>query len=135
VDRKRPLAAALGLADPQQTPFEVDVVPVQPEQLASAKAGIGKKAEQQLVAFALAREVALPDIVTLDDREEPGELAAVEHIRQGVALLRRSEHVCRVAVEVLVPDQEAEEALESRDRARLASNPRSPLSLGGEEGA
>ena len=43
VDRDRPLPTALGLADSEQAAIEVDVVPVEPEEHAAAKAGEGEQ--------------------------------------------------------------------------------------------
>jgi hypothetical protein len=78
VDRHDPMPAALRLADVEQMPFEVDVLPVECEQLAAAQAGVGEEREQGLVALALAREVALPDVVALDRLQQAGDLAPVE---------------------------------------------------------
>jgi hypothetical protein len=63
MDWKRPLAPALRLAHSDQAPVEINVVPVESEQLAAAKAGVGEQGEQQPVAFPLAGKVALPDVV------------------------------------------------------------------------
>ena len=104
MDRHDPLAAALGLADREQPPLEVDVVPVEPEQLAAAQAGVGEEREQQPVALAPAGMLALPDVVALDRVQQAGELAPVEHVRQRLALLRRAQHERRVALELLVLD-------------------------------
>ena len=46
MDRDRPLPAALRLAHAHQPAREVDVVPVEPEQLAAAQAGVGEEREQ-----------------------------------------------------------------------------------------
>ena len=49
VDPDRPLPAALRLPHPQQSAQEVDVVPVEAEELAAAKTCVGKEREQQPV--------------------------------------------------------------------------------------
>jgi hypothetical protein len=69
-----------------------------------------------------------------DHGEQAGELAAVEQVGERLPLLRGAQHLGGVAVEVLILEQEAEEALQGRDRARLAAERRPPLRLVGEEG-
>jgi hypothetical protein len=115
--------------------FEADVVPVESQELAAAEAGVGEESEQEPVAFALAGEVTLPDVVVLGRRKQPRHLAPVEHVRQYLSLLRCAQHECGIAVEGLVLDAEAEEALQRRDRPRLTSERRPALRLGGEEAA
>jgi hypothetical protein len=77
--------------------------------------------------------LALPDVVALGRIQQPRELAPVEHIRERLALLRRPQHERRVALELLVLEQEAKEALERGDRARLARGRRPAGRLVGEE--
>jgi YegS/Rv2252/BmrU family lipid kinase len=64
-----------------ETPLEVEVVPVQAEQLAATQPRVCEEREQQPVALTLASEVPLPDVVSLDSREQPRQLAAVEDVR------------------------------------------------------
>jgi hypothetical protein len=135
VDRDDPRAAALGPAHAQQAPLEVDVVDVEPEQLRAAQPGVGEQRQQQPVALALAGVLALPHVAALDRAQQPAELALVEHVRQRLRLLRRAQHRGRVALDRLVLDQEAEEPLQRRDRARLARRRRPPLRLCGQEAA
>jgi hypothetical protein len=115
--------------------FEVDVLPVEPEQLAAAQAGVREEREQEPVALALARVAALPDVVAFGRIEQAAELAPVEDVRQRLALLRRAQHLRRVAVDLLVLEQEAEEALECGDGARLARRRWAPDRLVDEETA
>jgi hypothetical protein len=82
------LPAALSVADAYQASIEVDVVPVEPEQLAAAQAGVGEKGKHQPVALAFAGEVSLPDVVAVGDVEQAGEFAPVEHVGQRLPLLR-----------------------------------------------
>src|SRR6266852_5768922 len=77
--------------------------------------------------------LALPDVVALGRFEQPHELAPVEHVRKRLALLRRAQHLRRVTVDPLVLEQEAEEALERGDGARLARGRRPPDRLVDEE--
>src|ERR1051326_5494533 len=65
VDQPRPLAAALGTPHLQQTPLQVDVVPVESKQLAAAQACVGEEREYEPVALALTVMLALPDVVAL----------------------------------------------------------------------
>ena len=102
MDRHDPLAAALRLADLEQPPLEVDVLPVEPEQLAAAEAGVGEEREQEPVALALTVMLALPDVVALGRVEQARELAPVEHVGERLALLRRPQHERRVALDLLV---------------------------------
>jgi hypothetical protein len=115
--------------------FEVDVLPVEPEQLAAAQAGVREEREQKPVALAPAGMVALPYVVALDRLQQPGELAPVEHVGERLPLLRGAQHERRVALQHLVLDQEAEETLDRGDGAGLACERRPPLRLGGEEPA
>jgi hypothetical protein len=50
--------SALGPADSEQPVLEVDVLPVEAEQLRAAKAGVGEEGEQEPVALALAGVLA-----------------------------------------------------------------------------
>ncbi|MDP9383643.1 MAG: hypothetical protein M3P50_00130, partial [Actinomycetota bacterium] len=54
------LAAALGDAHADEPAAEVDVVPVESEQLGAPQAGVGEQCGQQAVALALAGMLALP---------------------------------------------------------------------------
>src|SRR6266511_630474 len=74
VDWDRPLPAAFRASDAEQTTREVDVVPVEPEQLTPAQTGIRHQREQQPVALCLAREVALPELIAAGLNEQPLEL-------------------------------------------------------------
>ena len=49
MDRDDALPSALRDADPDQASFEVDVVPVEPEELASAQARVGEESQQESV--------------------------------------------------------------------------------------
>jgi hypothetical protein len=108
------------LAHPDEPAFQVDVVPVEAEELAAAQAGVGERAS---ISRSRTRRPGLPlqDVVALGRLEQAGELAAVEHVGERLALPRRPQHEGRVALEVLVLDAEAEERLQRRHRARLAS--------------
>jgi hypothetical protein len=119
VDGHRALAVPLGAPHADQPSAEVDVVPVQAEELGTAQAAVGEQGEQQAVALAAAREVALPDVRTLDDRQQPVQLEAIEDVGQCLSLLRRAQGKGGVALEVLVLHAEAKEALQRGDRARL----------------
>ena len=57
VDWDRPLPTALRLPHSQQPPREIDVIPVEAEQLAAAKTRVGEKREQQPVPLRLRVEV------------------------------------------------------------------------------
>jgi hypothetical protein len=63
VDRDRPLPPALRPPNSQQSASEVDVVPVESDQLTPAEAAIGHQGEQEPIALRLAWEVALPEVV------------------------------------------------------------------------
>jgi len=118
--RDNPLPPALCLAHLKQPPFEVDVVPVESEQLAAAQTRVGEERKQEPIAFAFAAMLPLPDVIPIGCSEQVGELAPVEHIRQRLALARCSQHVRRVSLEDLVLDQKAKEALQRGDCPRLA---------------
>lgn len=60
VDGDDALAAALGVADAQEAAVQVDVVPIEAEQLGPAEAGVGEEGEQEPVALALAVVLAVP---------------------------------------------------------------------------
>lgn len=135
MDGDRPLPAALRLAHPQQAAGEVDVVPVEPDQLAATEPAVGHHRQEQPVALRLAGEVALPQVATAGLDEQPLQLAHGEHVRQHLALLRRAQRQRRVALEPLLLHEEAEEALERRRRPRLARHRRPGALLVGEEGA
>lgn len=114
------LPAALGSARADQAAVEVEVVPIEGEQFGAAQAAVGEQREHQPVAFVAAGESALPHLTAPRGGEQPAQLAAVEHVGQRVALLRRAEHRGRIPVEVLVLDAEAKEAPQRGDRAGLA---------------
>jgi hypothetical protein len=135
VDRDHALTAAFRLTNLEQPTVEIDVAPVEPEQLASAQPRVGKERDEQPIALALAGEVPLPDIVAFGRCEEPRHLALVEQVGERLALLRRAQNQRGVAVERLVLDTEAEEALERGHCARLASERRPPLGFGRKEAA
>jgi hypothetical protein len=120
VDRDRSLPAALRVSHPQQSPREVDVVPVEPEQLASAEAGVGHEREREPVALGLPVEVALPELVAAGLSEETLEFAHGQDVGENLALLRRPQRQRRVADKPLLLDEEAEERLQRRRRPRLA---------------
>jgi hypothetical protein len=67
------------LGTPQQAAFEVEVVPLGPEQFAVPLAGEG---EQQPIALVLAPDVALPDVVALDRLQQMGKFALIKYVRQ-----------------------------------------------------
>ena len=130
MDRDRPLPAALRLADAQQPPLEVDVVPVEAEQLAAAQAGEGKQGEQQPVALALAAGSGAPTGRrgrSRASRRASSRWSSTSGSTSRFFGVRSDER--RVALQVLVLDTEAEEALERRHRARLARRRRPPLRL------
>src|SRR5207244_3202676 len=133
VDRHDPLAATLRPPHLHEPPLEVDVLPIEAEQLAASQPGIGEEREQEPVALALTVMLALPDVVALGRVEQPYQLAAVEHVAERLALLRRPQDERRVALDLLVLEQEAEEALERGDGARLARRCRPPHRLLREE--
>ena len=137
MDRDRPLPAALRLPHPEQPAREVDVVPVEPEQLAPAQAAVGHQREQQPVALGPCRGSAAPRCRARPGcGEQPLELAHRQHVRQHLALLRRPQRQRRVAQQPLLLDEEAEEALQRRRRPRLARGRRPACSCSlGEEGA
>ncbi len=83
MDRFQPLAVDVRVA---LGGVEVLVVPVEPEQLAAAQAGEGEEAEQQPIAFALAREVACPDVVALDDGKKPPGLLTKSPAQVGLSI-------------------------------------------------
>jgi hypothetical protein len=118
--------SALGPANSDQSVLEVDVLPVEAEQLRAAKAGVGEEGEQEPVALALAGVLARPDVVALDRAEEAAKLAAVEHVGERLPLLGGAEDRGRISLDLLVLGQEAEEALERRDAPRLARRRRAP---------
>jgi hypothetical protein len=60
MNRNRPLPAALRAPNAQEPVGEVDVVPVEPEQLAPSQPCVGQQYEQQPVAFRLPGEVSFP---------------------------------------------------------------------------
>jgi hypothetical protein len=128
-------SSAFCLPNPQEPPGEVDVVPVEPQQLAPAQARVRHQREQEPIALRLAGEVALPQIVSLGLGEQPLELAHRQRVRQCLPLLRRSQRQCRVAEDSLLLDEEAEEALQGRGCSSLARHGRPALLLLGEEGA
>jgi len=89
VDRDCPLPSALRLAHPEQSAREVDVVPVEPEQLAPAQSAVGHHGEQQPVALGLTAKVPLPQLGAGGLSEQPLELAHRQHVGKRLALLRR----------------------------------------------
>src|SRR6266545_4882267 len=107
MDRNNALPSTLRLAHLEQAPLEVDVIPVESEQFAASQPGVGEEGEHEEITLALAREVALPDVGLVDGGEEPAEFTVVEYVRERLALLRRTQHKSRVAVEVLVLEAEA----------------------------
>jgi hypothetical protein len=119
----------------QQAALEIDVLPVEAEQLASPQPGVCEQCKQEPVALALTVMLSLPDVAALGRAEQPHELAPIEDVRNRLALLRRAEHKCRVAVDLFVLEQEAEEALERGDRARLARRRWPARCLVGEKAA
>ena len=86
MDRHDALASALGVAHAEQAPLEVDVVPVEPEQLAAAQAGEGEQGEQQPVALG-SPAYTLPHALAPGHLEQACQLGAVEHVGQRFALL------------------------------------------------
>jgi hypothetical protein len=134
VDRHDSLPPALRPPDLEQAALEVDVLPVEPEQLAPTEPGLEER-KQEPVVLALTVVASLPDVLALCRIEQADKLAAVEDVRQRLALFRRAEHLRRVAVELLIFEQEAEEALERGDGARLARRRGTPDRLVGEEAA
>jgi hypothetical protein len=56
--------------------------------------------------------VALPDVVPLRHAKELRELTPIEHVRKRISLLGRPQDARRVALDLLVLVQEAEEGLE-----------------------
>src|SRR5215216_6364348 len=81
VDRDRSLPAALRLAHLEEARREVDVVPVEPEQLAAAQTCVGHQCEQEAVALRLGVEMPLPDLAPAGDSEQALELAHRQHVR------------------------------------------------------
>src|SRR4051794_21279458 len=79
--------------------------------------------------------LALPDLATLGRAQQARELLPVEHVREHLPLLRRPQDERGIAVDVLALEQEAEEGLECRDRARLARRCRPRLRFGAEKAA
>jgi hypothetical protein len=77
VEGDHPRTAALRPVDPQQPPFEVDVIPIEPEKLGAAKARVGEERKQEAIALPPPRVVALPDVVAVYGRQKPRELALV----------------------------------------------------------
>src|SRR5262245_36558842 len=118
--RHDPLAAALRSPHLEQAPLQVDVRPIEAEQLAPAQARIGEEGEQKAVALALTVMLALPDVGALGCVEQSRELAPVEHVRERLALLRCPQDEGWVAVDLLVLEQETEEALQRGDAPCLA---------------
>src|SRR5215217_7885272 len=135
VDRDRSLPAALRLAHLEQAPREVDVVPVEPEQLAAPQTRVGHQREQQAVALRLGMEVPLPDLRSSRGGEQALELSHRQHVREHLALLRRPQRQRRIAQQALLLDQEAKEALQRRGRPRLTRDGRPALVFAREEGA
>jgi hypothetical protein len=102
----------------EQASRQVDVVPVEPEQLAPAQPCIGHQREQQLVALGLARGVALPELVPAGLDEQALKLAHRQHVGESLALLRCSQRQRRVTDEALLLDKEAEGRCVTRTSAR-----------------
>jgi hypothetical protein len=129
------LPSALGLAHAQQPARQVDVVPVESEQLAAAQAAVGRHRQQQPVPFGLAVEVPLPQLGASRLGEQPLQFAHGQHVGKRLALLRCAQRQRRIAQQPLLLDEEAEETLQRRRRARLARDRRAPLLFAREEGA
>src|SRR5215210_7267947 len=135
VDRDRPLPPALRLAHLEQAPREVDVVPVEPEELAAPQTCVGHQREQEAVALRLGMEVPLPDLLLSCGREQALEFSHRQHVGEHFALLRRPQRQRRIAQQTLFLDQEAKEALQRRGRPRLTRDGRPTLVFAREEGA
>jgi hypothetical protein len=91
--------------------LEVDVLPIETEELGAAKAGVGEDAEQEAIALAPAWKVALPDVFSVDRGQQPGELALVEDIGKGLSLLRGPNDERRVSLDRLVLKQDRKKPL------------------------